>query len=600
MQDSLALSLPPMRRKILRSFLTMVAIYGLLGVVLVSAVFLASGITPRAMHMNYDSIAASHGMLEAWRGLRHPSAHSTRTFEEWADQFEKDLKFEEGNISEPGEAAAARTIRSIWNEQKKELPEISRKKGTDAAPSLEGALKDLVVLNEKGMFNLAEESTRVRREVFIVAIVIFFATLFFAVYTADGLASRLSSPLKEIAEALRNKPIPGEKLRLPTPSSLEMRILTHEMNQLWKRLSELRKLNVEEIATQRSKLEIVLEAVEDGILVIDNSGNVVQANQGLLKILGLPSDLVMGHKWEDLPTSDEGYLKLREVLSPAMPQDNSVDLSAESRAYTFAVRTRTISNKMGDIIANLYLLHDITDRNQRERLKTEFISVLSHELKTPLQSLGTAAELLLKRKEAFNEENRMLIETVYEDVTRIRAVAQDFVQIGLVDSRYLRLRVARHALSELIQEWVKPFKILAKDKNVNLEFIQHTVGVVWVNIDAVKFPWAISNLLSNAIRFSPNGTTVRVILSETEAAISIEIRDEGPGIPEPMRKKMFDPYFQAPPVDSKIPAGFLGLGLTIAKEVVEAHQGKLDYLPGDPKGAIFRIILPRLPEVEVV
>jgi signal transduction histidine kinase len=85
---------------------------------------------------------------------------------------------------------------------------------------------------------------------------------------------------------------------------------------------------------------------------------------------------------------------------------------------------------------------------------------------------------------------------------------------------------------------------------------------------------------------------VTVAISGRDENIFIEIRDQGPGIPEPVRKKMFDPYFQAPPSDSATPSGFLGLGLTIAKEVVEAHRGKLEYIPGDPKGSIFRITLP--------
>jgi signal transduction histidine kinase len=163
----------------------------------------------------------------------------------------------------------------------------------------------------------------------------------------------------------------------------------------------------------------------------------------------------------------------------------------------------------------------------------------------------------------------------------------------------LRLKTGRHALSELIQEWVKPFRIVAKDKRVTLRYAPEGPEVIWANIDAVKFPWAISNLLSNAIRFSPTDTEVKVSISESHGNIEIEIGDEGPGIPEAVRLKMFDPYYQAPPADSGAPSGFLGLGLTIAKEVVEAHRGRIEYVPGNPKGSIFRISLPSASEVGV-
>lgn len=191
----------------------------------------------------------------------------------------------------------------------------------------------------------------------------------------------------------------------------------------------------------------------------------------------------------------------------------------------------------------------------------------------------------------------MLVETLQEGVERLRAVATDFVQVSFVDPHSLKLKLARHALSELIREWVKPFKIVARDRRVQLELVREGDGVIWANIDAVKFPWAISNLLSNAIRFSPAESKVTVWMADLsqdgKPEIDIEIRDEGPGIPEEMRKKMFDPYFQAPVADSQIPSGFLGLGLTIAKEVVEAHGGKIEYSPGNPTGSIFRIRLPQ-------
>jgi signal transduction histidine kinase len=166
------------------------------------------------------------------------------------------------------------------------------------------------------------------------------------------------------------------------------------------------------------------------------------------------------------------------------------------------------------------------------------------------------------------------------------------MQVSFVDPHSLRLRIGKHAISELIQEWVKPFKVVAQDRKVKIELSKKGSDVIWANIDAVKFPWAISNLLSNAVRFSPSETTVRVILSDEQSGIKIEIRDEGPGIPEDIRKRMFEPYFQTPAPESSSSSGFLGLGLTIAKEVVEAHEGTIAYEPGTPCGSTFRIVLP--------
>ena len=266
MNNSLAISLPPLRRKILRSFLSIVALYAVIGTFMMAAVFFASGITPRALHVNYDSIAAAIEMRKSIDALRHPGEWGKVAPEVWVGRFEKALSFEESNVTEPGEGDLARSLREGWSAiQARGIRELPTAGSLPIYEKMNRDLDGLIAVNQHGMFRFAEESTSIRNRVFAGAIAVFLFSMLVAVYMGDTLANRLSRPLKEIAEALRNKPVPGEKLRLPTPTSLEVRILTHEMGQLWKRLSELRKLNIEEIASQRSKLEAVFEkAVEDG------------------------------------------------------------------------------------------------------------------------------------------------------------------------------------------------------------------------------------------------------------------------------------------------------------------------------------------------
>jgi signal transduction histidine kinase len=117
---------------------------------------------------------------------------------------------------------------------------------------------------------------------------------------------------------------------------------------------------------------------------------------------------------------------------------------------------------------------------------------------------------------------------------------------------------------------------------------------VFVKIDKVKFSWAIANLLSNALRVSPTGSTVTVSVVQKDGAISIEIADQGPGIAPEVERRMFEPYFQSTAKDGVKTSGFLGLGLTITRDVVEAHNGKIEYQTNKPKGSIFKITLPNV------
>jgi signal transduction histidine kinase len=143
--------------------------------------------------------------------------------------------------------------------------------------------------------------------------------------------------------------------------------------------------------------------------------------------------------------------------------------------------------------------------------------------------------------------------------------------------------------------WLKPFKILARDKKINIEFEISSHENALAKIDQVKFPWVISNILANSIRISPPNTTIKVALKQSSDEIFIEMSDQGPGIPEEVQKRMFDPYFQAVTgVGDGKSTGFLGIGLTIAREVVEAHNGTIKFTPNIPTGAIFTVSLPRV------
>jgi signal transduction histidine kinase len=113
---------------------------------------------------------------------------------------------------------------------------------------------------------------------------------------------------------------------------------------------------------------------------------------------------------------------------------------------------------------------------------------------------------------------------------------------------------------------------------------------IWANLDLVKFPWVVSNLLSNAIRHSPAGSEVSIVLTDRNGAVEIQIKDQGAGIPEPDRAHIFEAFFQGTLATGG--RGMFGVGLTIAKEVVEAHDGRIEYFPRIPTGSEFRITLP--------
>ena len=579
-------ALPALRRKILKSFLVVVALYALLGLLLVSSVVITTKTTPRLLHVNYDSIAVAMEMNESWNALVSPRLYPEKTGAKWAEQFERALKIEEGNITEPGEKEIAQGLRKTWDHYKANIPVAD----VQAFREVEVLLTRLVRVNEKGMFGAAEDNDVLSRRVLVGALIYFLITLIFVVFVAQQLALRLADPLKTIAEILHSRPSIGKKLKLPEPTTLEVFILTTEIKRLWERLSESEKVNIAELIKEKSKLETVLDSVEDAMIFVDPSGTVLHCNERISTIIGGTCQQIEGHAWNDLPSMSENYMKLRAVLHEHMADSSEVELYQGQTKHYYSARSKVISSTDGIQGGMLYLLHDITEKRQRDKFRSEFVDLLSHELKTPLQSLGTATDLLSERKTQFPEDLKLIVDTITEDVERIKAVAQEFMQVTQSQSKVMKLKLERVALNSLLPDWIKPFKIIARDRKVKLEYIQEGSDVVWANLDIVKFPWVISNLLSNAIRHSHANTTVTVLLTDRNGAVEIQVRDEGAGIPESDRDRIFEAFFQGTMASGG--RGLFGVGLTIAKEMVEAHDGRIEYFPRLPNGSEFRITLP--------
>ncbi|MGD0283612.1 MAG: ATP-binding protein [Dissulfurispiraceae bacterium] len=584
--------LPPLRKKILHGYLVIVALFGLMGIFLILAsVFIMAGTTPKMIHSNYDSIEAARKMQQAWNALHFPGGYQSLPEEVWVRQFDEALRFEKSNITEPGEDVIAGNIERLWNEWKQ------GGRSEDRVRDMNGLFEQLTLLNEKGMFELVVREVSVRRTVVIGAALFYLVTFIITLLIVDSLSVRLAKPLKDIAEVLRSRIKPGEILKLPEPASLEIRILNEELSLLWERVSRTDQLNLERILRQRNQLETLLSSVEDAVIALDNKGRVTHVNLRMAQLIGLGTDSIVGMLWADLPSASGNYFKLREVFREQVKESALVfELQTEREDHrSFEARIRDVLSPTGELISTIFLLHDVTEVRQRERLKAEFIGVLSHELKTPLQSLGTAVELLAQKKDSYDERTRFLIETLLSDVVRIRSVANQFIQVDHLPGAAIHIHPELTKLNELLPEWLKPLQLLATERGMTLHYEKEGEGDIWAQIDPAKFPWVISNLLTNSIRVSPQGSTIKVLLAYNGGNTEITVTNQGPSIPEEIRRRMFDPYFQGTGEATGAAAhapGYLGLGLTIVKEVTEAHGGRVEYTPLEPTGSCFRIILP--------
>jgi len=234
------------------------------------------------------------------------------------------------------------------------------------------------------------------------------------------------------------------------------------------------------------------------------------------------------------------------------------------------------------------LFNDITRFQELDRMKSEFIAKVSHELKTPLTSMGMALGILDDGVVGnLNEQQNELMLSMKEDFERLNRLVYEILELTKLEANIGKIRFEKFEAHKLAEHISKKFSIQAKEKKINLEVDDKSTDVK-INGSYDNMISALENLVSNSLRFTPLGGEIKVKLFPQNGNLMIEISDTGIGISPDNLKKIFDKFIQ---IDESAP-GSLGLGLSIAKEIIEIHNGEIKAFSELGKGSIFQIKIP--------
>src|SRR6266481_4987702 len=241
----------------------------------------------------------------------------------------------------------------------------------------------------------------------------------------------------------------------------------------------------------------------------------------------------------------------------------------------------------------LLILQDVTYIRDQDRARTNLVATLSHELRTPLTSLALSAELLSREDVDTNAKGAELLQVILEECSRMRQLTDNLLNLARGEIPAITLQQKRLDLARLAAEVTRRFAIQAREKHVALE--EHIGPVPEIIGDAVKLSWVISNLLGNALRYTPAGGTIKVSALGTGQATRLEVTDSGPGIPADMKGYIFERFVQYG--SDGFEKGSAGLGLSIVKEIVEAHGGRIFVESANSHGARFIVEIPAAMEM---
>jgi signal transduction histidine kinase len=235
-------------------------------------------------------------------------------------------------------------------------------------------------------------------------------------------------------------------------------------------------------------------------------------------------------------------------------------------------------------------MHDTTAQHELNQAKSDMVALVSHELRTPLTSITGYTDMLLKY-DLVQEKGKQFLGTILEESRRLNRLIQAFLDVAYIESGRQKVTMTEFEIGSVIQDMFGVIGPLADAKQISLVKALPDGGTARVRADRLLLYQALTNLVTNAIKYSPAGTTVRVEVSNIDGQVRFDVSDEGCGIPREDMSKIFDKFYRRTNKETLEESGF-GLGLAFVKEVATRHGGDVFVESEVGKGSVFTLWIP--------
>lgn len=449
-------------------------------------------------------------------------------------------------------------------------------------------------INHETMYAASNRAGRLSLQAVLSMAVIGSLAVIIGVIFSLFLSRLISRPVTELKEAALQIAEGNYEVQVPARGAAELALLAEQFNQMAEKLRKYHEMNIGKIIAEKLKSEAIIQSVDDGIIVVDDSLVINSINPKAALIFGVHKDSLLGkHFFEAVRDERLFHLLKQSVESGSAPQlkegEDIFTITSEGGSQHYQFSIIPMQSQAQAIQGVVLHLRDITRLRELDRLKSEFVLTASHELRTPLTSVSMAVDLLLESAAAkLTDKERELLAACHEDVHRLRALVNDLLDLSKIEAGKLELAFERVQPAFLFDQALAVVKPQAEAKNLELK-LEAPPDLPLVKADPNKIVWVIVNLLANAVRHTPEGGHIRVKGERVGGQVHISVADDGEGVPYDLQSRIFDKFVQ---LKRDGAAGGSGLGLAICKEVVRAHRGTiwLDSTPG--QGSTFTFTIP--------
>ncbi len=395
-------------------------------------------------------------------------------------------------------------------------------------------------------------------------------------------ANTLTGPISELTTGARNFAEGNLDMRIEVSSNDEIGQLTQSFNYMAKELDK----TLYTISNEKSKLEAVLKSMTDGVLAYNIEGYLIHANPAASEMLstdGIPMNFEAFVELYEISDDIEKFMKLKQDISI----EKIVNLKEKYIKFDI-VRYFSDENKVeGTII----VLQDITKQEKLDNMRKEFVANVSHELRTPLTTVKSYAETLMDIDIAENVDMvKEWLGIIDSETDRMTVLVKDLLQLSRLDNKQFELKKQKVKLNEFIKKCYLQHKILAEKKKDNYicDFIEEDLDI---EIDTDRISQVMSNIIGNAIKYSPEKSTILIFMEHIDKYVKISVKDNGIGIPKEDLPRIFERFYRVDKARSRAMGG-TGLGLAISKEIIELHGGMIKVESEYEKGTTMTVFIP--------
>ncbi|HLX36395.1 MAG TPA: ATP-binding protein [Candidatus Binataceae bacterium] len=589
-----------LRSRIRNSTLLLLALVIAFGAYALPRLNSLGGAIRETLYRNYISIEVGQNQHAALRDLElaERDGKAREALPAARDSFTHWMDIEQHDITELGEQELANDIQArstkLFDEIAAAPPGARHDQEFDA---LHRRIDDLIALNKAAMFRADSRATQLGTHLTYEFAAGFAILLIAAAALAIWMGWTLSRPLTELAERLRGISQRKSHVRLGPQTLAELDEVAREFNSMAERLENYDRMNVERIVYEKSKTEAIIESLEDGVVLIDSDGIVSHINEVAALILGIEPSEALGSSFDDLSSNHPHYIRARDAIrtlnkSETELQRVEVQLHIRGRDHSYILKPVTLRQE-GRALGTLLILQDVTYLRDQDRARTNLVATLSHELRTPLTSLALLTELLRREEESLTSKQREILRAVLEETSRMKQLSDNLLNLARGQIPLIAVQRVALDLAKIVNDVTQRFGIQAQEKHIRID--TRIDRLPEMQGDPVKLSWVISNLIGNALRYTPEGGTIAVAARTAgENLTSLEVSDSGPGIAPEIRDHVFERFAQYGA--NGYASGSAGLGLAIVKDIVEAHGGRIFVESNNGHGSRFIVQLPVAPE----